>query len=267
VSTEKIYVPKYEPEMLYAADYPAAPIAYYPDPYPYYYYPTAPYFAGLVTGAIWGATVDWVNHGIWNGTWRGNDININCNRCFNNINGRVNWNDVDWRHVDRSRIGFDRNQFNNVRQNAFNKNIVNNANNRVGNRVNSNSGNRVGNRISANDVRAARNSNNKVQINNNVNIGKKNQKLTVDNSRHAKNSGNITRARNNGNINRNNIANRNAINNQVRRPRPGEFADHRYRQPSPFGDIRGGRRPEMNSFRGRASMHFNRGGFRPHFRR
>ena len=27
-----------------------APISYYPEPYPYYYYPTAPYFAGFVTG-------------------------------------------------------------------------------------------------------------------------------------------------------------------------------------------------------------------------
>ena len=42
---EKVYVPRYEPEMLYAPNYPPEPIAYYPDPYPNYYYPTAPYFA------------------------------------------------------------------------------------------------------------------------------------------------------------------------------------------------------------------------------
>ena len=38
-SAEKIYVPQYEPEMLYEPDYPLAPISYYPDPYPIYYYP------------------------------------------------------------------------------------------------------------------------------------------------------------------------------------------------------------------------------------
>ncbi len=53
-SPEVIYVPQYEPEMLYVPDYAPAPIRYYPDPYPYYYYPTATFFAGAVTGAIWG---------------------------------------------------------------------------------------------------------------------------------------------------------------------------------------------------------------------
>ena len=36
VNSEKIYVPQYQPEMLYAADYPPAPISYYPDSYPNY---------------------------------------------------------------------------------------------------------------------------------------------------------------------------------------------------------------------------------------
>ena len=50
-STEKVYVPRYEPEMLYEPGYAVAPISYYPEPYPSYWYPTATFFAAAVTGA------------------------------------------------------------------------------------------------------------------------------------------------------------------------------------------------------------------------
>ena len=107
---ETIYVPQYEPQMLYAPDYPPAPISYYPEPYPSYYYPTAGFFAGAVTGVLWGAAMDWDNWDVWGGGWNGGDLDIDCNNCFNNINGKVNWKDVDWKNVDRSKINFDRNQ-------------------------------------------------------------------------------------------------------------------------------------------------------------
>ncbi len=114
-STEVIYVPQYPPEMLYEADYVYQPIAYYPDPYPYYYNPIAPFFAGAVTGAIWAAVVDW-DDGFWGGNWGndwGDDIDIDCNNCFigSDFNGKLNINDVDWKNVDRSKINFDKNQF------------------------------------------------------------------------------------------------------------------------------------------------------------
>jgi hypothetical protein len=113
---EKIYVPQYAPQMLYDDGYPPAPISYYPDPYPNYYYPTATYFAGFVTGAVFGAVVDWDRWGVWGGHFDGNDIDIDCDHCFNNFNGngKVNFNDVDWKNVDRSKIKFDHNQFNNI---------------------------------------------------------------------------------------------------------------------------------------------------------
>jgi hypothetical protein len=113
---EKIYVPQYEPQMLYEEGYAPAPIGYYPDPYPNYYYPTATYFAGFVTGAVFGAVVDWDRWGVWGGRFDGNDIDIDCDHCFNNINrnGKVNFNDVDWKNVDRSKIKFDHNQFANI---------------------------------------------------------------------------------------------------------------------------------------------------------
>jgi hypothetical protein len=115
-SPDVVYVPQYEPEMLYAPDYQIAPISYYPDPYPYYFAPTATYFAGAVTGAIWGAAMDWDNWGVWGGRWDGGDVNIDCNKCFNDIdfNGKINFNDVDWKNVDRSKIKFDRDQFNKI---------------------------------------------------------------------------------------------------------------------------------------------------------
>lgn len=113
---EKIYVPRYEPQMLYEDGYAAAPINYYPDPYPNYYYPTATFFAGFVTGAVFGAVVDWDRWGVWGGRYDGNDIDIDCDHCFNGIdrNGKVNFNDVDWKNVDRSKLKFDHNQFANI---------------------------------------------------------------------------------------------------------------------------------------------------------
>ncbi|WP_245513521.1 MULTISPECIES: DUF3300 domain-containing protein [unclassified Mesorhizobium] len=107
---DKIYVPRYEPEMLYTTGYPVAPISYYPDPYPSYYYPTATYFAAFATGALFAAAIDWNNWGVWGGGWNGNDIDIDCNNCFNNRNGKFNFNDVDWKNVDRSKLNFDRSQ-------------------------------------------------------------------------------------------------------------------------------------------------------------
>ncbi|WJH41605.1 DUF3300 domain-containing protein [Aliirhizobium terrae] len=113
---EKIYVPQYQPQMLYEEGYAPAPISYYPDPYPNYFYPTATFFAGFVTGAVFGAAVDWDRWGVWGGHYDGNDIDIDCDHCFNGIdrNGKVNFNDVDWKNVDRSKLKFDHNQFANI---------------------------------------------------------------------------------------------------------------------------------------------------------
>lgn len=111
---EKIYVPQYEPRMLYEEGYAAEPIGYYPEPYPNYFYPTATFFAGVVTGAVFGAVVDWNRWGVWGGRFNGNDIDIDCNNCMNGRNGKVNFNDVDWKNVDRSKIKFDHNQIANL---------------------------------------------------------------------------------------------------------------------------------------------------------
>ena len=114
-SKEVIYVPQYPPEMLYEDDYVYQPVSYYPEPYPYYYSPMAPFFAGAITGAFWAGIVDW-DDGFWGGDWdggdgwHGGDIDIDCNHCMigNDFNGKLNIRDADWTKIDRSKINFDR---------------------------------------------------------------------------------------------------------------------------------------------------------------
>ncbi len=136
-SPEVIYVPQYEPEMLYEPNYAWEPIRYYPDPYPNYWYPGATFFAGAVTGAIWAAAVDWDDWDVWGGHWDGGDIDIDCNNCFNNrdFNGKVNFNDVDWKNVDRSKINIDRDQFNKFDRNKIKNRIKANGDNSIRDRA------------------------------------------------------------------------------------------------------------------------------------
>lgn len=133
---DMIYVPQYEPEMFYVADYPAQPISYYPEAHPDYWYPTAPFFAAAVTGAAWAAAIDWNDWGVWGGRW-GNDIDVDCNHCFNNrdFNGKVNFNDIDWRNVDRSKINLNRDQSAKFSQSNIRNSLERNGANNLGNRA------------------------------------------------------------------------------------------------------------------------------------
>jgi hypothetical protein len=134
---ETVYVPRYEPEMLYEPNYVAAPIAYYPDPYPNYWYPTATFFAAATTGAIWAAAVDWDDWDVWGGHWDGGDIDIDCDHCFNNrdFDGNINFNDVDWKNIDRSKINIDRDQFAKFDRTNVKNRIETNRGNSIGNRA------------------------------------------------------------------------------------------------------------------------------------
>ncbi len=133
---ETIYVPQYPPEMLYEPNYAPAPIGYYDEPSPAYWYPGATFFAGAVTGAAFAAIVDWDDWGVWGGRWNGGDVDIDCNNCFNNINGKVKWNDVDWKNVDRSKIKFDSTQFQKFDRTNIKNNIKADGNNNLRNRAN-----------------------------------------------------------------------------------------------------------------------------------
>ena len=153
-SKEVIYVPQYEPEMLYVPGYVYRPITYYPDPYPYYWNPAATFFAGAVTGAIWAGAVDW-NDGFWGGDWNdwnngwggGNnniDIDFDCNKCIigNDFNGKLNFNDVDWTKIDRSKINFDKNKFQNIDNSKFKDSFKNNDRMKLDNKMSDINGNR-----------------------------------------------------------------------------------------------------------------------------
>ena len=100
-----VYVPSYNPTVVYGA-----PVY----PYPPIYYPPAGYYAagaaisfgvGMAIGAAWGGG-GWG----WNAGWGHNDITINNNNNFNrnaNINGgnRVNRSGNNWQHNPQHRGG------------------------------------------------------------------------------------------------------------------------------------------------------------------
>ncbi|MDL2398804.1 DUF3300 domain-containing protein [Rhizobium mayense] len=133
---EKIYVPQYPPEMLYQTGYAPQPVSYYSEPYPNYYYPGAAFFAAAVTGVAWAAAVNWDNWGVWGGNWRG-DVDVDCNNCFNNrnFNGKVKWNDIDWKNVDRSKLNIDRQQLANMDRSAIRNNLQSDSRNDLRNRA------------------------------------------------------------------------------------------------------------------------------------
>jgi hypothetical protein len=91
-----VYVPTYNPTVVYGSwAYPSYPPYYYPPP-PYYYHPVA---SGLAAGLAFGVGIAAINS-CWGGfNWGHHDVNINVNR-YNNINvnnritgsGNVNWN-------------------------------------------------------------------------------------------------------------------------------------------------------------------------------
>lgn len=263
---EKIYVPQYEPQMLYAENYAPAPIAYYPEPYPSYYYPGATFFAGAVTGALWAAAVDWDDWGVWGGGWHGGDVDIDvdCDHCMNNINGKVNFNDIDWKNVDRSKLHFDKNQFSKIDRNKITNDLRNNRDNNLRNKASDIRGDRRpggrGSQIS--DVR----------------------KSTLEGLKAGDRGGqNRPGARPGGgerpNASRPNASRPNAsrpgggarpnasrpaaskarpsAHRPSSRPRPAAQFDRRPQRPSGLGEMRGGRVSHMSSNRGHRSM----GGF------
>ncbi len=268
---EKVYVPQYKPEMLYVEDYPPAPISYYPDPYPNYFYPGATFFAAAVTGAVWASVVDWDNWGVWGGRWNGNDVDIDCNNCFNNrrFNGRVNFNDVDWKNVDRSKIKFDRNQFNNI-----------NVNNNLRNRIEANGNTSIKNKAQTlreqrsaafpNRADAAR------DIRKNTAAGLKARQGSLgggnaglnrpgpaggegirrpDISRPAGNRPNLDRpAGNRPNIAKGDVKRPANLNRPAGKPTMGGRIDNRPRNPGALGSVDRGRVTQIQSNRGRAAM-------------
>ncbi len=96
-SPEVVYVPYYDPAVVYGA-WP------YPDYPPYYYPPPAGYIYGgaIARGLAWGAAFA-VGHEIWdNFDWDRGDINVNIDR---NVNRNVDRNFQKWEHNSYHRRG------------------------------------------------------------------------------------------------------------------------------------------------------------------
>ena len=270
-SANEVYVPVYEPKMLYEPQYVTAPVSYYPQPYPSYYYPSAPYFAGFFTGAIWGAAIDWNDWGVWGGNGRWGDVDIDCNNCFNdrNFNGKMNWNDVDWSNVDRSKISFDKSNFSNFDKTKIKDGLKANDSNNLRNRASDLNRNRPstlpgkGNR-QVKDVRKstleglkkadrARASNQPAKRGDRA--GRSGQNAAGSNrspgisDRMNRPSGSQNRAL--GGQNRPGKANPNR---PAAKAKPASRPDARRRNPSPMGDITRGRDARSFSNRGARSM-------------
>lgn len=258
-SAETIYVPQYAPEMLYEPGYAPEPIGYYSEPYPSYYLPTATFFAGAVTGAIWASAVDWDDWGVWGGRWNGGDVDIDCDNCFNNrdFNGKLNMNDVDWKNVDRSKIKFDKNQFSNIEGKSLKNNLKANGGSDLKSKANSISKDRAGNvrnkagNVSVKDVR-----NSKIEADR-INRDKINKAGGGKNAAQLQNRTPDARANKQGG----NIKSKANVNRPVAKPKPASRVDNRPKKPSALGKVDSGRKTQVQSNRGRQAMGGgNRGG-------
>ncbi|WP_051440697.1 DUF3300 domain-containing protein [Ensifer aridi] len=260
---EKIYVPRYPPEMLYAPSYQPAPLAYYPEPYPNYYSPTATFFAGFVTGAVFAAVVDWDDWGVWGGRWGGNDIKIDCNNCFNNVNirGKVNFDDVDWKNVDRSKISFDKNQLAKIDRTSFENNFKSMKDNNLASRARTVRNEQVG---------AVRNRTGTISVDD-VRKSKVDARQRIDASRVNTAAGDLRPAE----AVRSRPAAANQVSNvrpsanrdrQISRPKPGGTIERSGGgKPLPLGQVQSGKVTKLHSDRGRQALGGGqRGGGKPH---
>jgi hypothetical protein len=104
---QTVYVPVYQPTVVYGAWwYPA---------YPPYYWPPPPHSypgGAFVAGVVWGAAIVGIHNSLWGGCYWGHghgSVNINVNRYNSiNVNNRitnVNSGNTDWNHNAANRKG------------------------------------------------------------------------------------------------------------------------------------------------------------------
>lgn len=266
VKAEEIYVPQYAPEMLYEPGYAPQPIDYYPSAYPNYEFPNAPYFAAAVTGLAFAAVVDWDDWGVWGGHWGGGDIDIDCNQCLNNINGRFKLNDIDWKNVDRDKIKFDHDQFAKLDKSAIKDRIKANSGNNLKAKAQDLRGKTAGHlgdghKISVSDIRKSKvgqvdRAKRPAGLRPGGGQGAGRQGLPVPSSRpHALPHKPVAHATPKRDFKR-----------PAGKPRMGAHADLRHKKPSALGHVGSGRKVQMQSHRGHKAMgggHHRSGGHKP----
>lgn len=249
-SPEVIYVPQYDPAMLYEPGYAYRPIGYYPYPYPYYWSPAATFFAGAVTGAIWAATIDW-NDGVWGGPWYWNngwggndvDIDIDCNKCIINsdFTGKLNIKDVDWRTIDRSKINYDKSKFSATERNAIAGNLKATDHNKLTNKAGTIKAGRPSTLpgqapISADDIRKS--------------TLDKMKKQPVKDFKPSNKMAKPGQALQAPDIKPGTLD----LDRPVGKPKPGLDRDLRPKTPSPLGEVTRGRDADIQSLRGNKAM-------------
>jgi len=92
---QTVFVPVYQPTVVYGSwMYPSFPPYYWPPPP--YYYPGA----AFVGGVVWGAAMVGISNSLWGGFgWGRNEVNINVNRYNNiNVNNRITNNNNKFVH-------------------------------------------------------------------------------------------------------------------------------------------------------------------------
>ena len=239
---EVTYVPVYDPVILTSPTYVATAPIVYGDPYPSYYYPYAPYWAGFVTGVAFGAAVDWDN---WH-AWGGNDVDINVNS-FNRNDFQFDKNNINNLNFDSSKLNFDSASIaNTLRENKGNRLDLRN-NGQIGN-LGGLAG--AGSRIQSGDVRR--------DVQNQLTTGGGNlaNQLPAQGANRPANR----------NIGQNATANRQSLNDaSTTRPgrpsqKPAGRVDSRPGQPGALGSYGSGRDARFSSQRGNVSLGGGGGG-------
>ena len=266
-SKEVIYVPQYEPEMLYEPDYVYRPISYYPEPYPYDWNPAATFFAGAVTGAIWAGAVDW-NGGFWGGDWNdwnngwgGNnniDIDFDCNKCIigNDFSGKLNYNNVDWTKIDRTKVNFDKNKLTNIDNSKFKDSFKNNDKMKLNNKVTDRKGNLAATGpgkggIQSKDIRKSTlDKMNKQQVKD----FKPNDKMAKPGNNLQKPGNNLQKPGDNLQKPSNKMERPANLDRPVGKPKPAAKMDYRPKTASPLGEVTRNRDAIKQSNRGNKSM-------------
>ncbi|WP_271897968.1 DUF3300 domain-containing protein [Candidatus Phyllobacterium onerii] len=270
---EVTYVPTYDPVILTSPTYVATTPIVYGDPYPSYYYPYAPYWSGFITGAVFGAAVDWDN---WH-SWGGNDVDIDIGE-INRNDFHFDKNNINNLNFDSSKFNFDRDSItNNVRENRGNRlDLRENGGGNLGNLgglagagLAGAAGGALGSRIQSSDVR--RDVQNQLKQRDGGNFADNrpgqgaNRPANRDIGQGAgAGNRNIGQGAGNRNIGQGAGAANRPNANRPDRPRQqpaGGRVDNRPRQPSALGNYGSGRDARASSQRGNASL--GGGGGRP----
>lgn len=264
-----VYVPQYPPEMLYEDNYPipAEPI-YYGDSYPSYWYPGAGFWAGAITGAIWGGAIDWGGDHIWGGDvdvdidWDRGDINIgdvNVGKFDrNNLDmSKIDRNNFDFSKIDKSKLNFDKSKISRDQ-------LGNDLKARDSNRLD----NKRANRPEAGPLAGAGNRPQSQDVRKNIEQGLKKQGKTGAPGVGNKGSGNKGVGQGAGAGNRPQAAQRPSGGQQAKTkagkgqgggkkqaagPRPGSRPDNRPKSPGAIGDYQRGSSTRAASDRARVS--------------